>query len=125
MTNKELIKKCVGIVPGWEMDENKIVVDISSDLSFTIDLEYGQTADITNREWENIYYPLLLQQAMYGVNRLWRADKTNYFIIISSSSVKVWERSDNFPIKIFNYSDYPSETEALAEALKFYFEEVE
>ena len=122
MTNKELIKKCAEIADGFEVScfENEGIFD-----ELVYDFEHVSPF---NSLYCSPLFPLLLTKAMYGVNRkskLGLFHMNGYCFWISGESIN---RSFYFrfnPEHTTKDTLYPSETEALAEALKFYFEEVE
>lgn len=78
---------------------------------------FGLTASIDSMAWERIYYPLLLQRAIEGINRIPSGDIAviQYPCAIKAGYKNEW--------KVFFFPKYKSFDQAKEAALKYVYEQ--
>ena len=109
----EFIKKCVEKTEGFEMDS---FGDVR-----VLDARHG--CSINTKVFKYVYYPLLAQQAIEGINREYVEQDNGRAILQSEKAIVVYICYHRE--KVFYYRDYGNETGAKSAALQWIFDDEE
>ncbi len=114
----EFIKKCVAVAPGWNMNDDQLIFPEGGIETLTTEL-LGLSV------WKKVWEPLLMTQAIEGINREVVKDPVNISIKQFSHDIVVDCSAIGGKIKHFFYRDYDNETDAKAAALQWIFDDLE
>ena len=119
----DFIKWMIGYAEGFELSEMSTdqirieIIDIEKVVSFSTMIAMGKGDPESNKYWQKIYYPLLLQRAIEGVNR----GESKYWIIQHRERIIVRkEFLDGLPY--FRYEDI-SPDQAKEATLKYIYKQ--
>ena len=118
--NKEFIQWLANYADGFS---NRKVPDKSSNFAINVPKEHTfleyKYGHFDTEIWYNLYYPLLLQKAIEGINK-----EEGYLVFQDFSEIGI-EHSYNLDInEYFNFKDCGSIEKAKEEALKFIWEKI-
>ena len=109
------IKECCKYAEGWESVKREIFYDL-------IRLPNGDVIsedDYDSKDWETLYYPLLLQSVIEGINREHLNDDKYPSITIDSTGIRISYSSQNYYDEVIDFDDYDSIIEAKESAINY------
>ena len=102
------IKDCCKYAEGWEYKK----IDGLEDRVKSPDGNIMLKEDYDSKDWETLYYPLLLQSVIEGINREHLNDDKYPSITIDSTGIRIRYHRQDYYDEVIDFDEYDSIIEA-------------
>jgi len=114
------IKECCKYAEGWEYKKRDGLEDRVKSPDGNIMLK----EDYDSKDWGTLYYPLLLQSVIEGINREHLNDDKYPSITIDSTGIKISYSSQNYYDEVIDFDDYDLIIEAKESAINYVMDDM-
>ena len=109
------IKKCCKYAEGWKYKK----IDGLEDRVKSPDGNVMLKEDYDSKDWETLYYPLLLQSVIEGINREHLNDDKYPSITIDSTGIRIGYPRQDYYDNVIDFDDYDSIIEAKESVINY------
>ena len=114
------IKECCKYAEGWEYVKREIFYDLIKLPNEAVISE----DNYDSKDWETLYYPLLLQSVIEGINREHLNDDKYPSITIDSTGIRIRYHRQDYYDEVIDFDEYDSIIEAKEATINYVIEAI-